>query len=214
MYQSKNVWIPAAACVLALAIACSKSSDAPIAPSGAQPGVSEAAPDGSTLKVTAPGPQSPVNGQQPDGTLVLVTTPSTGKFANAGALDVPLSGFQCRQHQCLRGLRRRRRRQRELHAVEQRLSAGLRCAAHVESARRIGTLGRSVVARPRRSGHRSAATSRGNELFDPLTNGASTVMTASSGVTWLPGVGVRLEHKDSSSSTGCSSRASTARCPR
>lgn len=38
---------------------------------------------------------------------------------------------------------------------------------------------------------------KGNELFDPLTNGPSQVMTASRNVTWLPGVGVRLEARDS-----------------
>ena len=38
---------------------------------------------------------------------------------------------------------------------------------------------------------------RGNELFDPLTNGPSTVMTGSNDVTWLPGLGVRLNSKES-----------------
>jgi hypothetical protein len=38
---------------------------------------------------------------------------------------------------------------------------------------------------------------RGNELFDPLTNGPSKIIDASHDVTWLPGVGVRLNSKDS-----------------
>jgi hypothetical protein len=38
---------------------------------------------------------------------------------------------------------------------------------------------------------------RGNEIFDPLTNGQSTVMEHSNDVTWLPGVGVRLNAQDS-----------------
>ncbi len=38
---------------------------------------------------------------------------------------------------------------------------------------------------------------RGNELFDPLTNGPSLVATASNDVTYIQGVGVRLNSRDS-----------------
>jgi hypothetical protein len=72
----------ASAAVLAFAVACSKDSPSPVSPSGSQPGVADAAPDGSTLKVSAPTPVSPVNNQQPDGALVLVASKAQGKFAD------------------------------------------------------------------------------------------------------------------------------------
>ena len=69
----------ASAVVLALAVACSKNAETPVSPSSAQPGSSEAGPNGETLKATAPTPQSPVNNAQPD-QLVLTTAKATGKF--------------------------------------------------------------------------------------------------------------------------------------
>src|SRR5918998_3571205 len=72
----------ASGAVLAFALACSKNSPAPAAPSGAEPGITDAAPDGSTLKVTAPTPQSPVNNAQPDDFIVLVAQKSQGKFGD------------------------------------------------------------------------------------------------------------------------------------
>src|SRR5687768_3745453 len=70
----------ASGAVLALALACSKDSPAPVAPTGAEPGVVDAANDGSTLKVTAPTPQSPVNNAQPD-VLILTAGAATARFA-------------------------------------------------------------------------------------------------------------------------------------
>jgi hypothetical protein len=90
MYQNRFVLCSAAA-LLALAVACSKSSTNPASPSSTQEGSSEAGTDGSTLKATIPSPVSPANGAQPD-TLVLVGTKSAGKFT-----DIPLSyQFQVR----------------------------------------------------------------------------------------------------------------------
>jgi hypothetical protein len=67
------------AALFGLALACSKSSQAPTSPSGAVPSDSNAAADGSTLKATAPSPISPVNGDQPD-VLVLTANASQLKF--------------------------------------------------------------------------------------------------------------------------------------
>ncbi len=69
----------ASAVVLALAVACSKNAETPVSPSSAQPGGSEAGPNGETLKATAPSPQSPVNNAQQD-QLVLTTAKATGLF--------------------------------------------------------------------------------------------------------------------------------------
>jgi hypothetical protein len=78
MYQNRFVLCSAAA-LLALAVACSKSSPSPASPTSTQEASSDAAADGSTLKVPAPAPVSPVNGAQPD-TLVLTANKVTGKF--------------------------------------------------------------------------------------------------------------------------------------
>src|SRR5688500_15669799 len=79
--QQKKLLACASGAVLALALACSKNSPAPAAPTGAEPGISDAAADGSTLKATAPTPQSPINNAQPE-TLVFTAGPSTARFVS------------------------------------------------------------------------------------------------------------------------------------
>ena len=84
--QYKTLVVCASAAALAAALACSKNPETPVAPSSSQPGVADAAADGSTLKVSAPTPQSPVNGQQPD-SLVLTAGKSTATYGS----ETPLS---------------------------------------------------------------------------------------------------------------------------
>lgn len=60
-------------------MACSKSSETPTSPSVTEGGAGSAAADGSTLKVPAPTNLSPSNGAQPD-TLVLTASTVDGKF--------------------------------------------------------------------------------------------------------------------------------------
>ena len=74
--------------MLALAVACSDAPKSPASPSSTSPVSSEAAADGSTLKVTAPAAQAPVNGAQPQ-SLTFVAGASTAQFA--GASVPPLS---------------------------------------------------------------------------------------------------------------------------
>lgn len=78
--------------VLALAIACGKSSPAPTSPSAAtQPGAGAAA-DGSTLKAATPTTVSPTGGTQVTDPIVLTASKVTGKYA-----DIPMSyQFQIR----------------------------------------------------------------------------------------------------------------------
>src|SRR5262245_44439438 len=91
MHQTRFV-LCAAAALLALAIACSKSSPNPASPTSTQEVSGAASADGSTLKATAPTPVSPINGAQPDAFLVLVAGKSKAKFA-----DLALSyNFQIR----------------------------------------------------------------------------------------------------------------------
>jgi hypothetical protein len=195
----KNICIPTTACIiaLALAMACSRTPETPVAPSGAESGNSDAGADGSTLKVTAPTPKSPVNGQQPDGNLVLTAGAASGKFANVG----PLS----HRFQIINAANA---------VVCNMLVAGGDGDATVTPASTGCTLDFDVVYSWQVRGEiaggafgpwSSKATFRspvggylkGNELFDPLTNGPSTVMNASRDVTWLQGQGVRLNSKDS-----------------
>jgi hypothetical protein len=77
--QHKKAVACASAVLLALAVACSKNSESPVSPSSAQPGTTEAGPNGETLKANAPTPQSPVNGAQPD-ELVFTAGKSSGTF--------------------------------------------------------------------------------------------------------------------------------------
>jgi hypothetical protein len=89
----RKVLLCTAAGVLALAIACGKSTPAPTSPSSsaAQPETGANA-DGSTLKATIQSAVSPTGGVQADDPLVLTATKSSGKFA-----DVALSyQFQIR----------------------------------------------------------------------------------------------------------------------
>ncbi|HTH01033.1 MAG TPA: hypothetical protein VL882_12265 [Vicinamibacterales bacterium] len=78
MHQKRFVLCTAAA-ALAVAIACSKSTETPTSPSVSENGTSSAGPDGSTLKVTAPSIVSPTNGAQPD-SLTLTAGKAEGKY--------------------------------------------------------------------------------------------------------------------------------------
>jgi hypothetical protein len=191
----KNICIPAAACILTIAVACGRTPETPVAPSGAEAGSSEAGADGSTLKVTAPAPKSPVNGQQPEGTLILTASPSSGKFASAGPLSYRFQIINAGNA-----------------TVCDMLVGGGDGDVSVDTASTGCSLDFDVVyswqVRAEMSGAvgSSKATFRspvggylkGNELFDPLTNGPSSVRTVRyNDVTWLPGRGVQLNSRNS-----------------
>jgi hypothetical protein len=199
MFQ-KRFMLCTCAAVLAAAIACSKQNDSPVSPNSATGDIeSPAAPDGSTLKASAPSAVSPVNNAQPD-QLVLVATRSQGLFAqitpsyefeiyNAGNQRVYASGI-------VTGV-----------ASGQNVShtpTGAQLAFDAPHTWRVrGVLvrnGRTLIGPwSANAPFRSPAGGfiRGNELFDPLTNGPSIVMEHSNDVTWLPGVGARLNGKES-----------------
>ncbi len=75
----KSFVLCSAAALVAIAVACSKSSQSPLSPNNGSQLVGEAAADGSNLKVTKPTPQSPVNGAQPS-SLTLVAGTSSALF--------------------------------------------------------------------------------------------------------------------------------------
>lgn len=72
----------AATGVLAVALACSKSSPSPASPSPAAPPNSDAAADGSTLKSTTPSIVSPTGGAQITEPVLLTASKATGKYAD------------------------------------------------------------------------------------------------------------------------------------
>jgi len=179
----------ASAALLAFAVACSQNSDSPVSPSAAQPGATEAAPDGSTLKVTAPVPVSPINNAQPDGSLVLIAQKAQGKFAGV----TPSYEFEI-----FRGTTRV-----YTSGVTGGAGSGPDNVAHSVTTglefdeqytwRVRAVLGGAVGPWSSSATFRAPAGGfiRGNEVFDPLTNGR-TVGEPIGNVTFIPGVGVRL----------------------
>jgi hypothetical protein len=178
-----------ATAVLALAAACSKSSETPVAPSSTVDGTAGAAADGSTLKVTAPVPVSPVNNAQPDGTLVLVASKSQGKFTDV----TPSYEFEIKNSAG--------------NVVYSRVTGGVGSGANVAHTVE-GSLEFDTAHTWRVRGVQAGAVGpwstaasfktpsggyiRDNEVFDPLTNGR-TVGEIVGPVTFIPGVGVRLD---------------------
>lgn len=178
----------------AMAVSCGKESAAPTSPSAVRQAGGNVTPPGG-LKASAPTPQSPTNGVKPEGSLVLVAGASKMLFiADAIPLD---------------------------YEFEILTTQGARVWSQVVP----GGSGGTVSASPNASlnfdqtynwrvraayngamGPWSANATfvanqptgyiRGNELYDPLTNG-TTVGTVRGPVTWIPGVGVRLDSFDS-----------------
>jgi hypothetical protein len=179
---------------LALAVACTKSSPNLTSPSAVRPGTPNAADDGSTLKVSAPTPQSPVNNQTiPTGNEVtLVVTNASTTFASAVALTYRFevytdSGDLVYSSSLIAG-----GSGTTSHLLpdsvslegEQRYT--WRARAEFEGETGPWSSSASFIA-PQSSGY-----IHGNELYDPLVNG-KTIGQIHGPVTFIPGVGVRLE---------------------
>jgi hypothetical protein len=193
MFQ-KRVLLCTCATVLAVAVACSKQSPTPVSPSPSPETGVEAAPDGSTLKVTAPTLVSPINGAQPD-IVVLTATKAVAKFTDI----TPSYEFEIFNAANTRVY---------TSGVTGGVGSGNNVTHQPSVALdfdqpftwRVRAVFQGAAGPWSASGNfRSAAGGyiRGNELFDPLTNGPSKIINASRDVTWLPGVGVRLNSKDS-----------------
>lgn len=194
--QQKKAVAYASALVLALAVACSKNSDSPVSPSSAPSGTTDAGPNGETLKASAPNPQSPINGAQAD-QLVFTAGKSSGSF------DQGLSAGYSYEFQVLNAS--------NTIVCSQTLAGGSgatvtwtasACNLEFDTAYtwRVRAAHRNDAAGQMAFGPWSTAASfkspvggyiRGNEVFDPLTKGV-TVGEIVGDVTFLPGVGVRL----------------------
>ena len=192
--QQKKVVACASAVLVALAVACSKNPDSPVSPSSALPGTSNAGPAGETLKATAPTPQSPIGGAQPD-LLVLTAGRSSGTF------DQSLNAAYSYEFQILNAG----------NAVVCTATIGggsggsvswtPSCtlefdAPHSWRVRAVyqGTVGPWSATASFRSP--AGGFIRGNELFDPLTNG-KTVGKVSGGVSFIGTAGLRFHSHES-----------------
>ena len=178
------------AVVLAGAVACSDNSETPISPSSAQPGAAAAGPGGATLKATAPTPISPVNNQQPSGALTLVAGKSNSPFSNS-------SGAYQYEFDILRS-------GNAVAGCNQTVGAGSggevsytpTCSLEFDASYtwrvravfqgRQGPWAEATFRAP------AGGFFRGNEIFDPLTNGR-TVGQINDSVTFIPNVGARMD---------------------
>ena len=187
MYQKRFVLCSATA-VLALAIACSKSSETPTSPSVTESAGGNAAADGSTLKVPAPTNLSPANGVQPD-SLVLTASTVDGKFSTGLPL---VYQFQIADNSGS-----------VISACTQTVSPSGSTVSYVPSCGLDFEVTYKWKVRARMGndvGPWSAEATfktpsggyiKGNEVFDPLTNG-KTAGEPSGPVQFIPGQGAKL----------------------
>jgi hypothetical protein len=176
-------------CALAAAVACGKKSESPASPSAVKAATAEAAPDGSTLKASAPTLQSPINNQRLTAQVLLTVanaspTFTTGVplsyefeiFNSAGALvyhsPVITGGASTTSHVANAPLDPEQPYQWTARAVYQGLHGPWAARGSFIAPQNIGYI-------------------RGNELYDPLINGR-TVGQAFGDVTFIPGLGARL----------------------
>jgi hypothetical protein len=192
--MNRKLWFTSLVCALALAAACTRQSGTPSSPSAIRPGSTGAAPDGSTLKASAPTPQSPLNNfQVPVGTTpTLVIGNSTLQFGSA-ALSYVFEVFNAagaRIHQS--------------PPVPQGAGgttsyslANLTLdgdARYTWNARAVLADTVGPVSPPTNASFiapSNAGYIRGNELYDPLINGR-TVGEVHGAVQFIPGLGVKL----------------------
>jgi hypothetical protein len=194
----RGVWLGAMlAGAIALVIACSKQSKAPISPTGTTAAASDAASDGTTLKATAPSPQAPIKGAKLEaGTnVVLAVSNSTAKFASGTPLAYRFQIFDAGGAQVYNSpLVGAGASGTTSHAVTGTLEGEktYQWQARAEYGGAVGPWSaRESFVAPANDGY-----IKGGELYDPLMNGR-TVGEIHGPVTFIPGVGVKLETLES-----------------
>jgi hypothetical protein len=179
-------------CTLSMAAAaCSKKAATPASPSAAEQVSAEANADGSTLKAPAPTLQSPINGVRLEGFDPIVLT-----IGNSSATYLPNTPLSYRFEVI-----------NAAGAVIESVvvAGGSGTTSHTIAAELESEANYQWRARPELQGTagpwsamaafvspQSQGYLRGGELYDPLTNG-KTIGTIVGPVTFIPGVGVRLE---------------------
>lgn len=182
--------VTGASALLALSIACGRHSSTPVSPSGSLPasGDEVAGSDGATLKVTAPSPVSPINAAVLDSaTATLICTAASGKYVGS-ALAYDFELYDSNEVKV----------RTEVVAGTTWTVQGLefegRYTWRVRATSDDAYGPWSVFGSFQTPANRGYI--RGNELFDPLTNG-TTVGTILNDVTFLPDQGVRLNSIES-----------------
>lgn len=186
----RTLTVVTATALLAATFACS-DGEAPLSPASptiARPAEIDAAPDGSTLKVTPPEPVSPADGAQlEEFDVVLRVNPATTKFTNGVALTY--------RFQLLEGST----------AVRQSSSSSARTWTVTElendktygwraRAEHGGAFGPWSEIRTFKTPDQPEGYMRPGELYDPLLNGESVGDIIGS-TTFVPGKGIRLNNQ-------------------
>jgi hypothetical protein len=186
----KRIVLCSAAAVLAIAIACSKSSETPTSPSVSEGGTGNAGPDGATLKATAPTVISPTNGAQPD-SLVLTASTAQGKFDKSMQLSYQFQ-ISTDGGQVVSACTENVNADPGATTVSYSPSCGLEFEAPYKWKVRarngdfVGPWSAEASFKAPSGGY-----IRGNEVFDPLTNG-KTAGQLNGPTQFIPGEGVKL----------------------
>lgn len=191
MSQKGFLWIGATALV-ALAVACGGSDQKPVSPTSptvsANAAGANAAGDGVTLKVNGPTPASPKGGAR------LTTAEAVLSFQAATGKYVQLNGFTYRvqllnagggmlEEQTGQGLSYTMKT-----ALDSDTQYGWRVRAEMD-----GHAGAWSATEIFKSMERPTGYIRGDEVYDPLTDGKS-IGQVNGDVTWIPGVGIQLNN--------------------
>jgi hypothetical protein len=180
-------------CTLALGVGCSKQSQSPSSPSPAAPAAADLNPDGSNLKVTAPTAQSPINNARPaNPPVTFVISNASEKFTTGTVFT-----YRFRVYNAGGGL--------VYEAGNVPAGSGTTSHTLPDSIILVGDTTHTWEARAESGGAFgpwsprasfvapvSEGYIRGAELYDPLNNG-KTVGRISGPVTFIPGVGIRLD---------------------
>lgn len=186
----RTLTVVAAAASLAVTFACSGGDEplSPASPTVSVPTGGDAAPDGSTLKVTAPEPVAPANAAElEDFEVVLQVNPATPKFTNSIQLAYR---FQLLEGSAvLRQSSASSARTWRLSNLENDKTYGWRARAEHE-----GAFGPWSETRTFRTPDQPEAYSIPGELYDPLLNGESVGDIIGS-TTFVAGKGLRLNNQ-------------------
>jgi hypothetical protein len=191
MYQ-KRIVLCSAAAVLALAMACSKSSETPVSPSVTDNAAGNAAPpDGVTLKATAPTVISPKDGAQPD-SLTLTAGKAEGKFNKSMPLSYQFQ-ISTDSGSIVSACTGTVTPDGGAATVSYSPSCGLdfdapyKWKVRARNGDYVGPWSSDASFKTPTGGY-----IKGNEVFDPLTNG-KTAGETNGPVQFIPGQGIKLQ---------------------
>jgi hypothetical protein len=174
--------------LLTWAIACNRQSPTTASPtSAAQTSVDATGADGSTLKATAPGPISPINDQQLSDSPTLTVSTASLKFnqGTAPPLQYRFEVFNDAGNKVVDSGQVSGTSYKVTAALDFKKRHTWRARAEYQNAFGPWSAAASFITP-------EGGYIRGNEVFDPLTNG-KTVGEAFGATTFIPGKGIRLE---------------------